>query len=104
MSSRAPHLAQFLCLCRGPFLRPGLRMSRGAARKGRSRPAVALTSRLALRLPGRALTAPSTARGSSGSDNRIDGPSHFEVAPLGQHRPGDTGKLVGERNREHVAV
>src|SRR5258707_9577969 len=39
-----------------------------ASRAGRSRPAVALGLRLAPALPGCALTAPSTARGSSGSD------------------------------------
>ena len=47
-SSCAPYLAQFLCSCREPFLRPGLRVGRRAARKGPSRLAVALP-RLSLR-------------------------------------------------------
>src|SRR5439155_24093177 len=47
--------------------RPAERRSRRA--QGRSRPAVALGLRLAPALPGRALTAPSTARGSSGLDD-----------------------------------
>src|SRR5260221_10644726 len=45
-----------------------------ASRAGRSRPAVALGLRLAPALPGCALTAPSTARGSSGSDACIVSP------------------------------
>src|SRR6202045_1853451 len=56
------------------------------------------------RWPGCPLTAPSTARGSSGSDACIVGPRQFEGASFGQHRPGDAGKLVGERDRQHVVV
>jgi hypothetical protein len=85
-----------------PSSRPAHRRSRRA--QARSRPAVTLTSRLALPLPGRALTAPSTARGSSRSGDCIIGPAHLELASLGQHRPGDAGKLVGERDRQHVVV
>src|SRR6266852_3288095 len=48
--------------------------------QGRSRPAVALGLRLAPALPGCALTAPSTARGSSGSDACIVGPRQLEGA------------------------
>src|SRR5216683_261916 len=72
--------------------------------QGRSRPAVALGLRLAPALPGCALTAPSTARGSSGSDACIVSPRQLEGASLSQHRPGDAGKLVGERDRQHVVV
>src|SRR5450631_1860403 len=72
--------------------------------QGRSRPAVALGLRRAPALPGCALTAPSTARGSSGSDACIVGPRQLEGASFGQHRPGDAGKLVGEHNRQHVVV
>jgi hypothetical protein len=66
-SSLSPHIAQFRCSSQGPFLRPGPQSGdRVARRGGQGRP-----SRLALRLapawPGCALTAPSTARGSSGS-------------------------------------
>src|SRR5882757_6970169 len=48
--------------------------------------------------------APSTARGSSGSDACIVGPRQLEGASFSQHRPGDAGKLVGERDRQHVVV
>src|SRR5260370_32054067 len=85
-----------------PSSRPAERRSRRA--QGRSRPAVALGLRLAPALPGCALTAPSTARGSSGSDPRIVDPRQLEGASLSQHRPGDAGKLLGERDRQHVVV
>src|ERR1700681_4612387 len=85
-----------------PSSRPAERRSRRA--QGRSRPAVALGLRLAPAVPGRALTAPSTARGSSGSDTCIVDPRQLEGASFGQHRPGDAGKLVGERDRQHVVV
>src|SRR6266853_1400487 len=85
-----------------PSSRPAERRSRRA--QGRSRPAVALGWRLAPALPGRALTAPSTARGSSGSDACIVGPLQLEGASFSQHRPGDAGKLVGEGDRQHVVV
>src|SRR5712671_2066558 len=75
-----------------------------ASRAGRSRPAVALGLQLAPALPGCALTAPSTARESSGSDACIVSPRQLEGAPFSQHRPGDAGKLVGERDRQHVVV
>src|ERR1700675_2768276 len=86
-----------------PSSRPAERRSRRA--QGRSRPAVALGLRLAPALPGRALTAPSTARGSRGLDDAcIVGPRQLEGASFGQHRPGDPGKLVGERDRQNVVV
>src|ERR1700681_2473720 len=85
-----------------PSSRPAERRSRRA--QGRSRPAVAPGLRLAPALPGCALTAPSTARGSSGSDACIVGPRQLEGASLGQYRPGDAGKLVSERDRQHVVV
>jgi hypothetical protein len=50
------------------------------------------------------LTAPSTARGSSGSDACTVSPRQLEGTSFGQHRPGDAGKLVGERDRQHVVV
>src|SRR5271163_2987384 len=43
-------------------------------------------------------------RTSSGSDICIVGPGKLEGASLGQHRPGDAGKLVGERDRQHVGM
>src|SRR6266850_2565975 len=85
-----------------PSSRPAERRSRRA--QGRSRPAVALGLRRAPALPGCALTAPSTARGSSGSDACIVSPRQLEGAPFSQHCPGDAGKLVGERDRQHVVV
>src|SRR6266404_1294623 len=96
-SSLARYFAQFLCSSQGsvPSSRPAERRSRRA--QGRSRPAVALGLRLAPALPG-ALTAPSTARGSSGSDAYIVSPRQLEGASFSQHRPGDAGKLVGERD------
>src|SRR5205085_8362366 len=77
-SSLAPHIAQFLCSSQGPFLRPALQSIDRVARRRRSRPAVALGLRLAPALPGCALPAPSTARGSSGSDTCIVGPRQLE--------------------------
>src|ERR1700730_4897810 len=85
-----------------PSSRPAERRSRRA--QGRSRPAVALGLRRALAVPCRALPAPGTARGSSGSDACIVGPRQLEGASFSQHRPGDAGKLVGERDRQHVVV
>src|ERR1700691_1755012 len=43
-------------------------------------------------------------QGSSGSDACIVGPRQFEGAPFSQYRPGDAGKFVGQRDREHVVV
>src|ERR1700730_13777192 len=63
-----------------PSSRPAERRSRRA--QGRSRPAVALGLRLAPALPGCALTAPSTARGSSGSDACIVSPRQLEGPSL----------------------
>ena len=69
-----------------------------------SRPAVALTLRLAAALPGRALTGASTARSLSWLGCRRICLAAFEVASLVQNRPGDAGKFVGESDREHVVV
>src|ERR1700731_1886702 len=85
-----------------PSSRPAECRSRRA--QARSRPAVALGLPRAPALPGCALTAPSTARGSSGSDACIAGPRQLEGASFSQHRPGDAGKLVGERDRQHVVM
>src|SRR5262245_46456699 len=72
--------------------------------QGPSRVAVALALPLASMLPGHALTGPSTARGSSGSGHRRIGLHALESAPLVENRPGDTGELVGERDRQHVVM
>jgi hypothetical protein len=77
---------------------------RRAARKGPSRLAVALALPLAPALPGHALTAPSTARGSSRSGCHRISLDALEGAPLVENRPGDAGELVGKRNRQHVVV
>src|SRR5438105_3415372 len=55
ISSRAPHLVEFLCSCPRTVLSSGPHIVESVARKARSRPAVALASHLALPLPGRAL-------------------------------------------------
>src|SRR6516225_1461003 len=90
----------FVCALR-LFLRPGLRMHRRAARRGRQ----GWPSRLACALlPGHALTGPSTARGSSRLGRRLIGLDALESAPLVENRPGDAGELVGERNRQHVTM
>jgi hypothetical protein len=72
------------------------------AAQGPSRLAVAITSPLAPVFPGHALTALSTARESSRA-GRI-GLDALESAPLVKNRPGDPGELVGERDRQNVAV
>jgi hypothetical protein len=55
-------------------------------------------------LPGRALTAPSTARTSRWAGRHCIGLVAREGAPLVENRPRDAGELVGERNGEHVVV
>jgi len=87
-----------------PFLRPDPRVQRCAARRDPSRLAVARAMPLATAWPGRALTVPSTARGLSGSGRGFIGLDALEGAPLVKNRPGDTGELVGERDRQHVVV
>src|SRR5215471_8121198 len=74
-----------------------------AARKGPSRLAVGRALPLASVLPGHALTAPSTARGSRWRGRSI-GLVAPEGAPLVENRPRDAGELVGQRNGEHVVV
>src|SRR6266568_6410221 len=64
----------------------------------------AKTSPLAPVLPGHALTDPSTARHSRRSGRHLVHAVAFEVALLVEDGPGDTGKLVGERDRENVVV
>jgi hypothetical protein len=97
--------------CAVPLFVPGGRSfvsacaCRRAARKGPSRLAVALALPRASMLPGRALTAPSTARRSRWSGRRrIGGLDARKGAPLVENRPGDAGELVGQRNGEHVVV
>jgi hypothetical protein len=86
-----------LILCRSfvrawrSFLRPGLRWFRGAARKGRSRLAVAPGLPLASAFPGHALSGPSTACHSGGVGRHRIPPDAFEVAFLIENGPGDAG-------------
>src|ERR1700748_232596 len=83
-----------------PARRTSIASRAGAVKAGRR-----VGLRQAPALPGRALTAPSTARGSRGLDDAcIVGPRQFEGASFSQPRPGDAGKLVGERDRQHVVV
>src|SRR5262249_43321325 len=77
---------------------------RRAARKGRSRLAVGRALPLASVLPGHALTAPSTARGSRWMGRHRIGLVAPEGAPLVENRPRDANELVGERNGEHIVV
>src|SRR5215831_794199 len=98
------HLSHSFVRALLPFLRPGLRMLGAPRARGRQRLAVALVSPLAPLLPGHALTGPSTARGSSWSGRHLIRLDALEGAPLVENCPGDAGKLVGERNRQHVVV
>ena len=74
-----------------------------AARKGASRLAVALCLPITSALPGHALTGPRTELKSVGalSHSCTDA---LEVALLVENGPGDAGKFVGERDRQHVVV
>src|SRR6266566_9979249 len=86
-----------------PFLRPGLLVSQAPrARAGKAGRRASLLHASAL--PGHALTGPSTARHSSRSGRCLVRPDTFEVALLVEDGPGDTGKLVGERDCQHVVV
>src|ERR1700704_4092242 len=102
-SSIAPHFALFLCSCLAvvPPSRPAPADAPRARAVKAGRRAV-LTS--CATLPGGALTAPSTARGSSRSGRRLLRLDALEGASLVENRPGDPGELVGERNRQHVVV
>src|SRR5258708_15953768 len=75
-----------------------------ATRKGPSRLAVAFASPLAPAAAGHALTGTSTARHSSSSGRHLVCPDALEFALLVENRPGDAGKLVGERDRQHIVV
>src|SRR5450755_715890 len=86
-SSLAPDIASSFVRANGRSFVPACRR-RSRRAQGRSRPAVTLGLRRAPALPGCALTAPSTARGSSGLDDAcIAGPRQLEAAPFSQHRP-----------------
>src|SRR3974390_2072571 len=54
--------------------------------------------------PGHALTGPSPARQSSSLGRCCIGLDALESASPVENRPGDAGELVGERNRQDVAV
>ena len=86
-----------------PFLRPGLRVQTRRA-QGRSRLAVGRSLRLAAMLPGHALAAPSTARGSHRTGCHRIGLDAREGAPLVENRPSNASKLIGQRNGKHVVV
>src|SRR5438552_5740990 len=102
-SSIAPHFALFLCSCLAVV--PSSRPARADAPRARAvKAGRRAVMTLALPLPGRALTAPSTARASSRSGRRLLRLDALEGASLVENRPGDPGELVGERNRQHVVV
>src|ERR1700736_1082021 len=95
---------QFLCSCLKPVpsSRPAhvlARHAQGAVKAGRR---VCFASCSAS--PGHALTGPSTARHSSSSGRHLVCPDALEFALLVENRPGDAGKLVGERDRQHIVV
>ena len=50
------------------------------------------------------MTAPSTARGSRWTGRHRIGLDAREGAPLVENRPRDAGKLIGQRNGEHIVV
>src|SRR6266436_8223659 len=102
-SSIAPHFALFLCSCLAVV--PSSRPARADAPRARAVKAgrrAVLTA--CLLLPGCALTAPSTARGSSRSGRHLLRLDALDGASLVENRPGDPGEFVGERNRQHVVV
>src|SRR6266540_3712429 len=94
----------FLCSCLAavPSSRPAGVQTRRA--QGPSRLAVAMALPLAPVFSGHALTVLSTARGSSRSGRCCIALDALEGTPVMENRPGDAGKFVGERNRQHVVV
>src|SRR5215468_7735984 len=97
-------------LCAVPSFAPGGRSFvptcgfRGAPRAGPVKVGRRACLALAPALPGHALAGPSTARGLSRLVRCLIGLDALEGAPLVKNRPGDTGQLVGERNRQHIVV
>src|SRR6516162_2878453 len=59
---------------------------------------------LAAAFPGHALTASSTVRGSRGSGRRYRTYLTFEFTLLCENGPGNAGKFVGKRDRQHITV
>ena len=103
MSSLAPHRCSSLVRAMRPFLRPGLRLFQGTARRGRQ----GWPSRLAhlwLGISRPRLGGPSTVPRSRRSGRHRTCPHTFEFALLVENRPGDASKLVGERDRQHIVV
>jgi len=97
-------IAMFLCSIRRTFLRPDLVASRARRAQALSGLAVTLRSPLGKTLPGHILTRSSTMRSSNRLGCHFWFPYHFEVAVLGQHRPGDACKFVGKCNRQHIVM
>src|SRR6516225_9078806 len=93
-------ICSFVRLGAVPSSRPAHTEARRA--QGLSTLAVAITVPLAPVFAGHALTGLSTARRSS-SSGRI-GFDALESATLVEDCPSDTGELVGERDRQHIAV
>jgi hypothetical protein len=94
----------FLCSCLAavPSSRPAgyRRATRRGSQGWPSRRALPLASML----PGHALTALSTARGSRWMGRHRIALIACEGASLVENRPRDAGELVGERNGEHIVV
>ena len=79
------------------FPRPGLAPFQGRRAEGLSRPARLRAARKGLALM-RQGAAPGL--GMLGRINMVD----LEIAPAAQHRPGDAGKLIGERDGQLVGM
>src|SRR5262245_44838710 len=104
MSLLSPDQCQFLCSCREavPSSRPA--GCAGHRAQGPSRLAVAVGFVLAPAFAGHALTVPSTVPRLRRLGRRRSCPGDLEVALLVEHRPGDTGQLVGKCDRQHVVM
>src|SRR5262252_4497278 len=80
------------------------RTSCGASRAGDVKAGRRAWLSTTLASPGHALTVPSTVPRSRRPGRHHICPGTFEVTSLVENRPGDTGELVGERDRQHVVV
>ena len=99
-SSLAPDIAQFLCSSQGPFLRPGPQnVDRAGRRGGQGRPSLLATAGPAL--PGCTLTVRARREDQAGRTPASSVLASSKARPLASTA---AGKLVGERDREHVVV
>jgi len=104
MSSRSPDRCSSFVRAMRPFLRPGVDVVRGIARRDRQGWPSRLPRFLASAFAGHALTVPSTVPRLRRLGRRRSCPRDLEVALLVENRPGDTGELFGTRDGEHIVV